>query len=606
MSLAFDVNDQGVEIFFAPSFADDDLPDNRVSLTGINQQNILRMRGVAGGGALTAGAQRVPHRNFVILSGQPQDRAEDGADILPHEKMKLELAQAFGSEIAQMGDVVQAIMAALDPASPLDVSQKVAVQDVVRDLIALKVLMNAGDIQASQIIVAAQGLLDTLVTTLKTSENAPILPPQLAQFIQGVVTQVAAQYNAPILMTAVERLAPLVVAFLPETPAVTFQLQSFVSGVPLSVATPVIRPSIAQGISESVQPAVSKVKSSAPAPIISTPSTAAPMAAQAIPTATAPSIRPAVIDAAIPIAVAAAFMGNPEPAIAKPVVAQESAHPDRPAVKDAPQAQPPIVKPDAPIHAVVPNAPQVKQAEVAVVAAQPATVAAPPPSQKASDMPQVEKPVMQQASVKLAEMAAVPISLAVVAAAPIAPVKIEMPAPAVIATAAPLYVSVAATGACGKANCDCSKDFRAVSGTPFEIKTALVMDLGEKTTASILAKYDGDVQKAAVFVATEQKAQAKALDAISAQMQIAETSMKSSQAKAMDALSRSILGVASGASATRSAFTKSCADGTCDHDHHKPGALLNDVSPKSEDETQKSEKVKRAKFERGAYKPKSL
>ncbi len=604
MTIAFDVNDQGVEIQFAPAELQETLPPNRVALTGMNRQNILRMRGVAGGGALTSGRSGATHPAWMVLKGVPQDRVDDGADMPLHERLKLELAVAFGSEITQMGDVVQAIMAAIGPDSKLDAAQKMAVQDVVRDLITLKTMMNTGQVPPAQMVQVAQGLLEKLVTTLQPVSNlpAPILPPALAQFAQKLVQQVAAQTNAPVLTTAIERLAPLMAVVMATAPTAPIP-------TPL-VATPVW----AAGLSQGAGIPLSALMPSIPQGGVSS---GAKPTADAAPTAAAPAThiqhspvqaQPHKPESVIPVVVAAAVITNPvhqSPVQTAPSQVSAPVDAPRPVTAVAEVAE--VTKPAAPAATVQQDTKQTPPVPANTPAAQPSPVAVQPTvsDKQPPPAPAQQTPPVVTANVPPADVQSAPRQSATPASPQSSPPDIAVPlAAAVITAPAPKMedmirsqsytlsgMTPMAKGACGKANCDCGADFRAVSGKPFEVKAALIADLGDKTATAILAKHGGDIQKAAEYVATEQKAQERVIAAIDKQMQASAPAVQASQAVAMAALAKSLSTPSSG---TTSAFSNACADGTCGHDHHKPA------------EPPKGEKVKKAKFDRSAYKPKSM
>lgn len=605
MSIAFDVHDQGVELQFAPEANAAALPPNRVALTGVNRQNILRMRGVAGGGALTAGRSGPTGPLFLTLTGVPQDQTDDGVDILPHEKLKLELARAFGAEIAQMGEVVQAIMAAIGPDSKLDAGQKLAVQDVVRDLITLKAMMHTGQTPPTQMVTLAQGLLEKLVATLQPVPNLAVLvmPPILAQFVQKMVQQVAVQTKEPALTAAVARIAPLIevaLATLPPAPMPVYVAPvlspaspwmpglSQGSGVPLSVLMPAAAPIMAFA---SVPDA---------APVFATPAT--PIA----------TLQPPKIESVAPVAMAAAAI-MPTSVAAAPVVTVADV--SRPVILSTPDA--PKVAEKADVKPLVDKAPPAANLVAESVKPNAPAAVTPPPADKApAAAQQVERKVLQEKPqekpaqpvsgpspaqsaaprpVLLVQDPPKPPSEAVqpspqMAPAITSPLKMETPAVVMQAAVQP-PVMMAVKGACGKANCDCGTDFRAVSGTSVEIKASLAAELGDKTATAILAKHGGDVQKAAEFVATEQKAQERAIAAINKQMQDSAPAVQASQAAAMAALAKSLQ---KPTTATGGAFADACAAGTCGHDHHKPA------------EPPKGQKVTKAKFDRDKYKPKAL
>lgn len=525
MSIAFDVHDQGVELQFAPEADAAALPPNRMALTGVNRKNILRMRGVAGGGALTAGRSGPTGPLFLTLTGVPQDQTDDGVDILPHEKLKLELARAFGAEIAQMGEVVQAIMAAIGPDSKLDAGQKLAVQDVVRDLITLKAMMNTGQTPPAQMVTLAQGLLEKLVATLQPVPNLTVLvmPPVLAQFVQKMVQQVAVQTKEPALTAAVARIAPLIEVALATLPPAPMPVHvapvlssaspwmpglSQGSGVPLSVLMPAAAPIMAFA---SVPDA---------APVFATPAT--PIA----------TLQPPKIESVAPVAMAAAAI-MPTSVATAPVVTVADV--SRPVILSTPDA--PKVAEKADVKPLVDKAPSAANPVAESVKPNAPAAVTPPPADKApAAAQQVERQILQEKSQeKPAQPVSGPSPVQSSAPPPVLPAQdppkqqpeIVHPRPPAIPEnperpppiggpidrLPPVHPITpdSIKGPCGKPHCDCKSDFdKAIGGgvsTLHYTAPMLIAELGDKTATAILAKHGGDVQKAAEFVAAQKEAE---------------------------------------------------------------------------------------------------
>ncbi|MES2729199.1 MAG: hypothetical protein V4621_03760 [Pseudomonadota bacterium] len=587
MTLSYDVSDAAVRMVFAPFDVAEDLPVNRVALTGVSQQHILRMRGVVNGGAATGGGAHTMHPAFVVLQGQPQDRAEDGVDIMPHETLKLKLALAFASDIVAMAEIVQALTAALAPGAVLPPAQKEAVIGVVQQLIALKIMTNDGAITAVQITPVAQALMEKLAVTLQ----APGTPPVLAQFVQAFVGQVAMRYDVPVLTQAVARLTPLVatLAPMPTTPPVWMAVLAQNTGVPLAVLSPTIGyavPASATHMPTADQSFVSA--SPLVAPAMTTTASVVPVQATQTATQAAPAVIGGPAAASIPSVAVTTSVDNLS--VSTPPVTPDLARADTTTRVPAPASQSLDVKPDTAQKPAAPL-PQVNKPVVAAVnPVEPPAVAQRPPAAPVSVAPLAAAPAAAPAAALRAVAPVItPVSILAASTMPamMPAIMIAMP------SAAPIIMAESGhtKGPCGKANCFCAKEFQAVAVQPYMFQAQLRTELGEKAANDILAKHGGDVQKTTAFIAAEQKMQTAVLSAIDAQMKVAEVSIKASQTAAMDALRRSL---SESTSSTRSDFAASCANGTCGHDHHN----------KDNEELSAGQKPKRVKFDRNAYKAK--
>jgi hypothetical protein len=119
----------------------------------------------------------------------------------PEEKLKLEIAYAFGSEVAQMADFIAEVMQSLGPDSKLSQAQKEQLFETVGEIITLKNLMNTGMLPEGQarleamIAETANKIADLLLDGL----NQKMVSPAITEFVHQMLIDVGAQYDIPEL-----------------------------------------------------------------------------------------------------------------------------------------------------------------------------------------------------------------------------------------------------------------------------------------------------------------------------------------------------------------------------------------------------------------------
>jgi len=123
-------------------------------------------------------------------------------DVLTREQeLKIDIVNAFGSGVAQMGDFIAEVMQSLGAGSPLSMDQKDQLFEMITEIANLKNLMNLGATPEAQIRIEAMisETVNKIADLLLDGLNQKITTPAITEFVHQMLQDVGAQYDIPDL-----------------------------------------------------------------------------------------------------------------------------------------------------------------------------------------------------------------------------------------------------------------------------------------------------------------------------------------------------------------------------------------------------------------------